>query len=237
MAQWVLKDNGKVVPRQSIRHLSAAKLAPSDEDEHSKREKFSTSIRGLLGDSISLLATPLPNLIEDYWEMEPYGDEVEDAIAFLEADLTDAAGKPFAQDSLADALINAKVLLPNDDGTALARVVKRVVGPDGKLIGEYNNNPLLNSLLYECIFDDGTVKEYVANTIASNIFIESDEDGFSSSSLYHIVDHKSSGEAVKMADKYFLASNGTKCMHQTMQAGKSLSNGPTACTNGLTSSC
>jgi hypothetical protein len=59
----------------------------------------------LLGDSISLLATPLPNLIEDYWEMKPYGDDVEDVIAFLEADLTDAAGKPFPQHSLADALI------------------------------------------------------------------------------------------------------------------------------------
>jgi hypothetical protein len=217
MAQWVLKDNGKVVPQWSIRHLSAAKLAPSNEDEHSKRENFSTSICGLLGDSISLPATPLPNLIDDYWEMEPYGDDVEDAIAFHEADLTDTAGKPFTQHSLADTLINAKVLLPNDYGTALARVVNCVVGPDSKLIGEYKDNPLLNSLLYECKFNDGTVKEYAVNTIASNIFIESDEDGFSSSILYHIVDHKSSGEAVKMADKYFLTSNGTKHMRQTTQ--------------------
>jgi hypothetical protein len=136
------------VPRRSICRLSAAELAPSNEDKHSKQDNFSTSIRGLLGDSISLPATPLPNLIEDYWEMEPYGDDIEDVIAFLEADLTDAAGKPFAQHSLADALINAKVLLPNDDGTALACVVKPVVGPDGKLIGEYNDNPLLNSLFY-----------------------------------------------------------------------------------------
>ncbi len=154
--------------------------------------------------------------------MEPYGDDVEDAIAFLEADLIDAASKPFAQHSLADALINAKVLLPNDDGTALAHVVKCVVGPDGKLIEEYNDNPLLHSLLYECKLDDGTVKEYAANTITSNIFIESDEDGFLSSIFYHIVGHKSSGEAVKMADKYFLTSNGTKRMHQRMQGWKFL---------------
>jgi hypothetical protein len=134
MAQWVLKDNGKVAPRRSLCRLSAAKLAPSNEDEHSKQGNFSTSICGLLGDSISLSATPLPNLIEDYWEMEPYGDDIKDGIAFLEADLTDAAGKPFAQHSPADALINAKVFLPNNDGTALAHVVKCVVGPDGKLI-------------------------------------------------------------------------------------------------------
>ncbi len=49
---------------------------------------------------IPLPATPLPNLIKDYWKMEPYGDDVEDAIAFLEADLTGAANKPFAQHSL-----------------------------------------------------------------------------------------------------------------------------------------
>jgi hypothetical protein len=138
-------------------------------------------------------------------------------IAFLEADLTDAADKPFAQHSLADALIKAEVLLPNNDGTALAHVVKRVVGPDGKLIGEYKDNPLLNSLLYKCKFDDGTVKEYAANTISFNIFIESDADGFSSLILYHIVDHKSSGEAVKMVDKYFLTSTGTKRMRQMTQ--------------------
>jgi hypothetical protein len=115
-----------------------------------------------------------------------------------------------------------RFLLPNNDGTALAHVVKCVVGPDGKLIGEYNENPLLNSLLYKCKFDDGTVKEYVANAIASNIFIESDADGFLCSILYHIVDHKSSEEAVKMADKYFCTSNGTKCMRQMAQGWKFL---------------
>jgi hypothetical protein len=62
MAQWVLKDNDKVVPRRSICHLSAAKLAPSNEDKHSKQENFSTTICGLLGDSISLPVTPLHNL-------------------------------------------------------------------------------------------------------------------------------------------------------------------------------
>jgi hypothetical protein len=40
MAQWVLKDNGKVVPCRSIRRLSAAELAPSNEDKHSKQEIF-----------------------------------------------------------------------------------------------------------------------------------------------------------------------------------------------------
>ncbi len=53
------------------------------------------------------------------------------------------------------------------------------------------------------------------STIASKIFMELDADGYSSSLLYEIVDHKSSGEATKMADKYFTTKTGTKQMHQT----------------------
>jgi hypothetical protein len=60
MAQWVLKDNRKVVPRRSICRLSATELAILNDGEKSKREVFTNSIRGLLGDSISLPAeTPL----------------------------------------------------------------------------------------------------------------------------------------------------------------------------------
>ncbi len=82
------------------------------------------------------------------------------------------------------------------------------------MIGTFHKNPLLNTLLYECEFDDGTTREYAANTIASNIFLELDADGFSSSLLYHIVDHKCSGEANTMADNYFVTETGTKRMHQ-----------------------
>jgi hypothetical protein len=60
MAQWVLKDNGKVVPRRSIRRLTPGKLALSNEDEKNKHQIFTSSIRGFLGDSISLPAATPP---------------------------------------------------------------------------------------------------------------------------------------------------------------------------------
>ncbi len=44
------------------------------------------------------------------------------------------------------------------------------------------------------------IKEYAANTIASNIWAEGNADGYSSSLMYHIVDYKVSGEAVLMDD-------------------------------------
>ncbi len=48
---------------------------------------------------------------------------------------------------------------------------------------------LSSILVYECEFNDGTIKEYSVNVIASNIYEEGDADGFSSSLLYNIVVH------------------------------------------------
>ncbi len=139
-----------------------------------------------------------------------------------EADLKDAAGKPFEVCSGINALINAEVMLPNGNSMAIAKVVRHGVGNEGCLVGTFSNNPLLNTLLYECVFNDGMTRAYSANTIASNIFMESDADGYSSFLLYEIVDYKISGEALKMAKKYLITKTGTKWMHQTTQGWKFL---------------
>ena len=81
------------------------------------------------------------------------------------------------QQSFIDSLINCKVLLPQGEATALAKVARRVVGSDGKVIGEFNENSILNSLVYQCEFNDGTIKEYAANVIAENIYAQADTDG------------------------------------------------------------
>ena len=54
MAQWILKANGRVVPRRTLRRLSPAEFAPSNEVEADKRALFTTSIREALGDSVKI---------------------------------------------------------------------------------------------------------------------------------------------------------------------------------------
>ena len=44
---------------------------------------------------------------------------------------------------------------------------------------------------------------------------EGDADGFSSALLHQIVDHKASGEAIKMIDKYHTTRTGTRRMRET----------------------
>jgi hypothetical protein len=95
MAQWVLKDNGKVLPRRTLRQLSTAELLLTNESEAERRMLFTTSVCGILSDSILLPAAPPPNPMDEYWELEPYENDVELPLAFLEAGIVDAAGKPF----------------------------------------------------------------------------------------------------------------------------------------------
>jgi hypothetical protein len=115
-----------------------------------------------------------------------------------------------------------RLIFPICEGDALTKVMRRSVDSNGKVIGGFNENPPLNTILYKCEFADGTTKAYTANTIASNIFQESDADGFLSLFLYHIIDHKHSGKAVLMEDKYFVTKTGTKCMCQTTVGWKLL---------------
>ncbi len=86
--------------------------------------------------------------------MEPYGDNDEgNSFLMPEADFVDAAGKPLLQQSFTDTLINIDVLLPKGEGDALAKVMQRSVDSNDKVIGEFDENPLLNTFLYKCKFE------------------------------------------------------------------------------------
>jgi hypothetical protein len=227
MAQWILKENGQVVPCHMLCHLTPAELSPSNKVEMEERTLFNVALRGVLGNSVKISkVVPLDNnatkAFDALWDLDHYEDDDEVLPFIPESDLKDAAGKLFEVCSVTNTLINAEVMLPNGNSMAIAKVVRRGVDDEGCLVGTFNDNPLLNTLLYECKFGDGTMRAYSANTIDSNIFMELDADGYSSSLLYEIVDHKSSEEATKMTDKYFITKTGTKWMHHMTQGWKFL---------------
>ncbi len=170
MAQWVLKENGKVVLCQSLRHLTPAESALSNKLEVAKRAMFHTPITAILGESVSIPTGPLPEQVEDPCDLEPYGDDEGDLFLMPEADFVDATGKSMLQQSFMDTLIKIDVLLPKGEGDALTKGMRRSVDLNGKVIGEFNENHLLKTILYECKFEDGTTKTYTANMTASIIF-------------------------------------------------------------------
>ena len=101
---------------------------------------------------------PLPEMVEPYWDAKPYGDDLTPEHEPFEADLVDAASQPIMMHSLTGTLIHVEVLLSKDDATAIARVVCLAFDLNGKKIGNWNANLILNTLVYKCEFNDGTIR-------------------------------------------------------------------------------
>ena len=215
MTNWVLAISGNVIPRRTLRPLTAAERSVTNIAEVEKRSEFTAAIRSKLGNSLTLPTESTFPTIKDEFELDLYEDDEFTPMDIPAAEVIDATGRPIIMQSLVDGLINAEVLLPIGDSHAMATVISCAVDDDGRLKGEHNDNPMLNSLMYMCEFPDGSVKEYSANVIASNIFEEADSDGHASTFLHKIVDHRSSGEAVKICDKYIKSKNGTQRLRQT----------------------
>ena len=119
------------------------------------------------------------------------------------ADCVDANGKPILVNSLTYILVSAEVLLPHGEEQVMAKVLRKSVDENGQVIGAHNDNPLLNTLVYDVEFPDGDVKKYAANLISENVLSQVDPNGYYKNTMEAILDHKRDGTAVTMADKFF----------------------------------
>jgi hypothetical protein len=213
MAQWILKANGRVVPRRTCRPLSVAER--HSPEELRKRTIFDGLIERRWGTSIN---PPAPNDEEDeYDEYEEYedDDEVARTVPDIE-DTVDANGQLLNQMPAYDKIINSEVALQLGEGFSTGKVTQRAIGPDGTTAGTYDDNPMLNSIVYEVEFPDGQVKEYAANVIAENMLTQVDSDGYSTTILKAIIDYrKDEAVAVSKADQYVHTSSGQKRQRKT----------------------
>ncbi|GAX21971.1 hypothetical protein FisN_16Hh038 [Fistulifera solaris] len=197
MAQWVLKANGRVVPRRTVRSLTIAKL--HSDTEKRRREIFDGLIERRWGTAMTPPPIDSPVRRKDYRrndsdndEWEPYqdGDETPREFSNVE-EAVDANGVLLDVAPAYDRIINAEVQLQKDGGEMeTARVVGRTIGDDGQTIGTYSDNPAMNTVVYDVEFGDGVIREYSANLIAQNMIAQCDDDGFSKSLMEGIVDYK-----------------------------------------------
>jgi len=218
MAQWVLKANGKVVPRRSCRPLTTAEL--HSQVEIKKRETFDALIERRWGNSI----TPPKDEAEAKPDPESPDSEEDDSAELTASqvpdveDVVDSTGKLLEQQPLWDNLINAEVLLQSDCKLAMGKVKARTLGDHGQVMGQYDSNPLLNSIIYDVEFPDGQVKEYAANILAENMLSQVDSDGHHRLLMEGIVDHRrDAAKAVPMEDKYLTTRTGQRRLRRTTQ--------------------
>ena len=177
MAQWVLKSNGKVVPRcTAVRPLTQNKI--SSEVEKAKRDLSDEVIKKPWGNSV----TPPPNVKtdDDEGKFVEYEDDVESPrVIPTYGDPVDISGNALNQQPSYDKMIDAEVILGQGDKLRTVTVKARSLGEDGRTIGTYyDEHHILNSVVYDVEFPDGEIHEYSTNVIAENLLSQVDDEGF-----------------------------------------------------------
>lgn len=196
MTYRVLAENGHVLHRTTIRHLTPEELA--SEVHEKSRKDFDAHIYDRLGAACQPADFPEEALTPEciYYEGIYDEDEKDQVMGSPddELDPTPEAGDNF---------VNVEIMLPRgpDDEMALGRVTKRARDKDGNPIGTAGANPILDTRQYIVQFADGHEAELAANVIATHMFAQCDPDGNQYLLLDSIVDYRRSTTALTHADQ------------------------------------
>jgi hypothetical protein len=91
-----------------------------------------------------------------------------------------------------------------------ARVTKRLRDKDGNPIGTANDNPILDTRLYEVEYLDGHKAALSANAIAESMMAQVDSEGHRELLMDEIIGHRTNGNEVQESDAFTESKNGVK---------------------------
>jgi len=75
------------------------------------------------------------------------------------ADICNAQGEPIPDRSMTDLMIGIEVLIPHgEEGQQLCKVLRKSVDIEGKTTCVYDEDPSLNTLIYDIEFPDGHIE-------------------------------------------------------------------------------
>ena len=201
MCYWVLKSNGQVVARSTVRPLSDEEL--KDENEKTAREEFDKEVTKFIGAFDDELIYDYdfdemeePDLLRGKDEEGEHLEEpTEDDVPDRDKNVPDSGVGH-------DPTINAEVVLPRGDRHEMGHVVGRKRDSDGLLIGRKHKIPTLDSRVYTVRWADGSEEDFMYNQIAEHIYAQTDEDGNQYQIFKEIVDHRKDNRAIDKADQY-----------------------------------
>jgi hypothetical protein len=106
-------------------------------------------------------------------------------------------------------LLSMELALPRGgQDPEFARVKRRKTDEDGMPIGRANQNPILDTRLFEVEFLDGETAALTANAIAESLFAQVDQEGHRLLLMDEIIDHRRGPDAVSQADAFITSTNG-----------------------------
>ena len=112
--------------------------------------------------------------------------------------------------------MNMGVALPRDtEGPDFARVTKRIKDENGLTIGTSNENPILDTRVYEVEYVDGHKASLTSNAIAQNMFSQVDDKGNRHVLFDKIIFCLHTALALKQADASIVTSSGNRRRRET----------------------
>ena len=213
MCFHVLTQRGTVISRSTVQRVTNLEMSTSSvKDIFSQFDatiaaKCKSPERGYVGDK------PNP---EDWADLlhtdEDFRTEFESV--YNNNDIPEA--DDHTPEVLEDTYLNMELALPRDgEGPEFAKVTKRLRDANGIPIGTANDNPILDSRLYEVEYADGYKASLAANTIAENMFAQVDDEGHRFVLLDCIVDHRVDGTELRKENAFIQSSNGGRRRKET----------------------
>ena len=221
LSLWVLKSNGNVVPCRTVRALQLDEL--HIDTEKRKRDIFGALAERRWGSPMSTPNKDDADIRTDTEDNEIDDDEITSKWHIDIMDSVDSQGTLMNQLPAYDRLLNAEIMVQAEEGQVSGKVIKQAFGPDGKVAGKYDDNPYLNSIMYEVGLADGRIKEYGANIITENMLAQVDSDGFSLALVEGKIDYKHDDSiAIPKVDKYITTGRGQRRLRKTTAGWKLL---------------
>ena len=213
MCYFILTHKGTVVSRSTVQRVTnleqqtARVIDILNKFDAGVQVKLKSPVRGYKGDK------PDPKDWADLIENdEDFRDEFE--TIYNSDSVKDA--DDYTPDVLNDTYLGMELALPRDgEGPEFARVTKRLRDKDGIPIGTANDNPILDSRLYEVEYLDGYKASLAANAIAENLFAQIDEEGNRFVTMESIMDHRVDGTQITKDCEFIKTQNGGKRRKQT----------------------
>ena len=176
MSFWILTPSCHVVSRTSVQRIT--NLERQEETNKRRMTAFDDAVKGLFRDYNHVINDG--SKPEPYdWSTHPFDDdpdfqeEFDNAVNNTEIKEADELFTPDTYDQY----LQVELALPQGDSLEprLAMVTKQLKDANGIPIGMANQNPLLDTCMYEVEFVDGEKASLAANYIAENLFAQVDD--------------------------------------------------------------
>ena len=208
MCFHILNQKGSVVSRSTVQRVTNLEISTStvkdifDKFDQAISLKLKSSDRGYEGDK------PNP---DDWADLIDTDEDFREEFQRIYNDVSIPEADDYTPEVGDDTYLNMEVALPrDDDGPTFAKVTKRLRDANGLPIGTANDNPILDTRLYEVEYKDGHRVSLAANAIATNMFAQIDDEGNRFVLLDSIVDHRTDGSEIKPDDAFVKSHNGGK---------------------------